>query len=122
MKAERFAKVLYRMTSHSKASDSRTAVDAFLSYIQARGYRSMLPRILSEYERIMQSEKKSAIVVTTAKKHDVKKILEAHSIEAKAEARVDETIVGGYTIETDSRFIDASHKNALLRLYQTLTH
>lgn len=121
MKSERLAKVLHRMTSSTKASETRVAVDSFLAYMKVRGYGSLLPRILSEYVELTKSDTESAVVVTTAKVADVKKILGAHSIEEKAHTRVDETIVGGYTIETDSRFIDASHKNALLRLYQTLT-
>lgn len=123
MKAERLGQVLYDITTHK---GSKAAVDAFFAYIHARGYARLLPQILAEYERLSEVTKESTIVVTTATKRDVKSILAANSIDAKestrAHTRIDETIVGGYTIETDSRFIDASHKNALIRLYQTLTH
>lgn len=121
MKAERLGKVLYEMTSQ-KGGDPSAALDAFVEYIHARGYAKLLPRILAEYERLSQGAKESSTVVTLAKKRDLADILKANGIEEKAETRIDETIVGGYTIETDSRFIDASHKNALIRLYQTLTH
>jgi F0F1-type ATP synthase delta subunit len=120
MKAERLGKVLYEMT-HASGS-SKSAHDSFVAYIHARGYAKLLPRILSEYERLSTSAKKSDTIVTAAKNLDMKEILRAHGIDEKVETRIDETIVGGYTIETDSRFIDASHKNALIRLYQTLTH
>ena len=119
MKAERLGKVLYEMTH---TGDSKAAIDSFVTYIHARGYAKLLPRILAEYERLSASAKISNTVVTTSAKRDMKEILATHGIEENVESRIDETIVGGYTIETDSRFIDASHKNALIRLYQTLTH
>jgi len=120
MKAERLGKVLYEM---SHASDfSKTALDAFVQYIHARGYAKLLPRILAEYEYLTKDAKESGVVVTFAKKRDLADILVANGISETVTTRIDETIVGGYTIETDSRFIDASHKNALIRLYQTLTH
>ena len=119
MKAERLGKVLYEMTH---TGDSKAALDSFVQYIHARGYTKLLPRILAEYERLISSAKESSTVVTLATKRDMKDILAANGIEEKVETHIDETIVGGYTIETDSRFIDASHKNALIRLYQTLTH
>jgi len=121
MKAERLGKVLYEMTTH-KGGQTKGALDSFVAYIHARGYAKLLPHILAEYERLSTSAKASGTIVTAAKKRDMKDILAAHGIDEKVETRIDETIVGGYTIETDSRFIDASHKNALIRLYQTLTH
>ncbi len=121
MKAERLGKVLYEMTTHT---DSHTmgALDSFVTFIHARGYAKLLPQILAEYERLSDRKEEADVVVTFAKQHDVKNILALHGIEKKAQTRIDETIVGGYTIETDSRFIDASYKNALVRLYQSLTH
>lgn len=121
MKAERLAQVLHEMTSNTKGVASSTALDSFMSYIKARGYETMLPRILTEYEQLSASKDESEVIVTTAKKQSAKEILSAHNIEGNAHSRVDETIVGGYQIETGSRFIDASHKSALVRLYQTLT-
>ena len=121
MKAERLGNVLYEMTTHT-GGQTKAALDSFVEYIHARGYAKLLPRILAEYERLSQSAKQSSTVVTLAAKRDLKDVLAAHGIEEKVETRIDETIVGGYTIETDSRFIDASHKNALIRLYQTFTH
>ncbi len=124
MKAERLGSVLYEMTTQATTANghSKAALDSFVEYIHARGYAKLLPRILAEYERLGQSAKQSSTLVTMAKKRDLKDVLAAHGIEENVETRIDETIVGGYTIETDSRFIDASHKNALIRLYQTLTH
>ena len=121
MKAERLGKVLYDMTTHVGGKTS-SSLDSFIGFIHARGYAKLLPQILAEYERLSSTTKESSIVVTLGKKQDVQDILARHNIDEKADTRIDETIVGGYTIETDSRFIDASHKNALLRLYQTLTH
>ena len=121
MKAERLGKVLHE-TTHHMGGKTLGVLESFIVYIHARGYAKLLPQILAEYERLSATTKGSAIVITTAKKRDVKDILASNNISEKAQTRIDETIVGGYTIETDSRFIDASHKNALLRLYQTLTH
>ena len=124
MKAERLGKVLHEMTTLTRheGAHSKAALDSFVQYIHARGYAKLLPGILAEYERLGQSATESGTIVTLAKKRDMKDILAANGIDEKVETRIDETIVGGYTIETDSRFIDASHKNALIRLYQTLTH
>lgn len=121
MKAERLAQVLKRMTGGHKAVDRSHAFQSFMTYIRARGYAPLLPRILSEYERINVTSEEKNVHVTMVKKHPYKELLASHGIEGEAELTIDETLIGGYRIETESKLIDASYKNALLKLYHSIT-
>lgn len=121
MKAERLAQALKSMTDGLKASDRSRVFESFMRYIRARGYAPLLPRILKEFERIDTESEHKPIRVTMAKKHPYKELLAKHGIDGEAELTIDETLIGGYRIETDTTLIDASHKNALLKLYHTIT-
>lgn len=121
MKAERLAQVLKRMTDGHKAAERSSAFESFMTYVRARGYAPLLPRILKEYERIDETTDIKTVHVTMAKRHPYKELLTKHGIEGDAELTIDETLIGGYRIETDTTLIDASHKNALLKLYHSIT-
>jgi F0F1-type ATP synthase delta subunit len=121
MKAERLAQVLHKATSSLTKVEAASFTDSFMSYITLRGYKGLLPRVLREYERLVLRESEEAVVVTVAKKSDVAPLLTLHQIEGKAITKIDETIIGGYHIETESSQIDATQKNALLTLYRNLT-
>jgi F0F1-type ATP synthase delta subunit len=125
MKAERLAQVLHSMTAHTSAVDSARAYTQWSAYLKARGLSSLLPRILHEYSRIAQKNKRPGVVVTLAQKQNAKtaisNIVAEHALEGDVETRIDETIIGGYQIETESRLIDASHKSALLAIYHRIT-
>jgi F0F1-type ATP synthase delta subunit len=121
MKAERLARVLKRMTDGSAPADHARAIDSFMSYVKARGYQALLPRILSEYQSLIQRTEKGGTTVSLAKKKDHAELLLKHGITGDAKVVIDESLIGGYRIETDSTLIDASHKNALLTLYHSIT-
>jgi F0F1-type ATP synthase delta subunit len=76
---------------------------------------------LKEYQRLDAKKSRTGVVVTLAHKRDVEDILSKHHITEKATTKIDETIIGGYHIETQNQLIDATHKNALLTLFQSLT-
>jgi F0F1-type ATP synthase delta subunit len=121
MKAERLAHALKSMTDGLNASDRARVFESFMTYLRARGYTPLLPRILSEYERLVAHSGKKPVRVTMAKKHPYKELLTKHDIHDDAELTLDETLIGGYRIETDTTLIDASHKNALLKIYHSIT-
>jgi F0F1-type ATP synthase delta subunit len=121
MKAERLAQVLHKATtSHTKA-EAAVFMDSFMSYMNLRGYKGLLPRVLKEFERLHDRSHDESVVVTVAKARDIAPLLQKHHIEEKAITKIDETIIGGYHIETKSSQIDATQKNALLTLYRNLT-
>ncbi len=121
MKAERLAQALHRMTDGHSSADQRRAVDSFIAFIHARGYRALLPRIMTEYQALMKRTGDRITTVSLARKRDHAEILAKHGIDQDARVVIDESLIGGYRIETDTTLIDASHKNALLKLYQSIT-
>jgi len=120
MKAQRLAQALERMTHGKPASEVSSAVDSFVAYIKKRGYLGLLPRILIEFQKLHAQSAKSDTTVVVAKETDIASILAKHQIDT-ADTKVDPSIIGGYQIETEGSFIDASHKSALIKLYQSLT-
>jgi F0F1-type ATP synthase delta subunit len=122
MKAERLAQALYEMTHTGKKTEASHAIVAFVRFIKAKGYEKLFPRILEKYEAILKRHKESGIVLTTSRKKDTKHILASLSIQGDVHEKIDETLIGGYTLETKDSFTDASYKSALLKVYQSITH
>lgn len=122
MKAERLAQALFEMTHTGNKTEASHAVVAFVRYIKTKGYEKLFPRILEKYETIVRRHKASGVVLTTARKKDVKHILASLNLKGDVHERIDDTLIGGYTLETKDTFTDASYKSALLNIYQSLTH
>ena len=122
MKAARLAQVLKSMTAEATKAEVSSRVDLFLAYISARGYKPLLPLILAHYEEGVREVTRTGATVVVSYDREIATLLNTHNIDpASSKVKVDESIVGGYQIETENRFIDASHKGALIKLYQSLT-
>lgn len=116
MKAKDLAIALHEILATKGVKESKAIVESFLSYIERNGYRKLLPAVLREFETYEGAEAKEAIL-TVAEAGHAKKVSDANG----AKVVVDPRIIGGYTLETESSFIDASQKGALIKLYQSLT-
>ncbi len=121
MKAKRLAQTLLEMTDGVPSAEVSSVLDSFIEYLKARGYTPLLPQIKAEFEELVGKRVTTQTVVTVAKEQSINELLARHEIEGGATMRIDETIVGGYQIETETKLIDASYKNALLNIYQSLT-
>lgn len=121
MKAERLAEALNRLLEGKTKEEAVSVFESFGQYIKVRGLLKLYPRILTAYKDVLTRTTSQKTIITIAKEADTAAIQNMHQIDTDAAVRIDETILGGYTIETDSRLIDASHKSALLKIYQNIT-
>ena len=103
----------------------------FMATVEGNGHAYLFPKILRSFEGIVAKEvKASTIVVTSAKPITEEKVLallkkepfkNALSMSHKKVVRkTDEGIIGGVVVRTSTMRIDASHKRALLDIYQSL--
>lgn len=100
------------------------ACDALVATLVREGKQALLPTILRAYERLTFAQKRSGTTITVAKESDTniarthcKKIFNTED----AVVRIDDTIIGGYAIEHNSKRIDNTYKSALLSMYRSIT-
>ena len=93
-----------------------------------------MPRIARAFERIAErNEKKTAYVLTVARESDAahakketKELISAFTGEigdngADLKTQVDASLIGGWRLEGNERLVDASYKQRLLDLYNSVT-
>lgn len=108
----------------ARETDVDTAVSGLMKTLEARGARSLLPRIVTSLERMQTQASARAVHITVAKKSDAP---HAQSIAEKefgeqGSVSVDDSLIGGYVITKGGEQLDASYKSALVRLYHSFIH
>ena len=130
MRGKYYAQALHEVlltTSHSE----ETLLKHFIETVRANGHAYLFPKIVRAYESIIAKEvKASTIVVVSAKPLTDEKVVallkkepfkNALSMSHKKVSRMtDDNIIGGVVVRTGTTRIDASHKRALLDIYQSL--
>ena len=103
-------------------------IKRFLAYLDMRGHRKLLPHILYALDRVREEERRRGrFVLTVAKEEAIEKELEnARNLLGRGErvremnVVVDGTLIGGFTVETPSTFVDASYKRMLVQCYKRM--
>jgi F0F1-type ATP synthase delta subunit len=130
MRASSYAQALHEL-SVDGTIDGGKLVKQFVATVMGNGHAYLLPKIVRSLERIhKREEKKSTIEVTSAKALSPEHVADLlkrapfkHALSPlhkKVVRKVDETLVGGEVVRTGTLKIDASHKRALIELYQSL--
>lgn len=130
MRAAHYAKALQELTAAGKISEGML-MKQFVSTVAQNGHAHLFPKIVRSLERIeRREEKKATIEVTSAMELTAEKVAALLKQEPFKQAiapghkkvirKIDETLVGGTVVRTGTLKIDASHKHALLDLYQSL--
>ena len=123
-----YAQALWQMVS--SGMNETEAVRAMHARLEKDGRASLMPRIARAFERIAErNEKKTAYVLTVARESDVahaKKEIKAFTGEigedsADLKTQVDASLIGGWRLEGNERLVDASYKQRLLDLYNSVT-
>lgn len=123
-----YATVLMRLVG--KGQNPKDAIHSLSEVMARRGHSALLPKVTRAVARIAERAKRTqGVVLTIANKkdennakHEIASILKDMGIqEEDIETRVDETLIGGWRLEGRERLIDASHKNALLTMYEKIT-
>src|SRR3989344_3566837 len=130
MRATHYAQAFHDLALYGKIGEE-TLVKQFIATVRANGHAHLLQQIVRSLERILsREEKQNTIEVSSAtalSEGEVSAFLKQEPFKyalssghKKVVRKTDETLIGGTFLRTSTKKIDASHKHALLDLYQTL--
>ncbi len=119
MKPEVYAKAMYSL-SHSGKSANEIVAGTIRS-LKNRGAIGLLPKVLSSYKRLVAADRGLASVLTVARDADADKAMQDSGAQGGTRVDVDNTIVGGYRLESNSKLVDNSFKTKLLQAYRNAT-
>lgn len=130
MHASYYAQAFHELATSEKG-DGEKLTKQFVATVVGNGHAHLLPKIVRSLLRINRRvEKKETIEITSAKAISTEHVAQLfkqdpfkHALSPshkKVIRKVDETLVGGTIVRTGALRIDASHKRALLELYQSL--
>lgn len=125
--ARQYAQALYDLTVD--AADAKLVVKSFATYLVSKQSVSLLPDIISNFEKIWSKEQglavskiRSAHPLTKETEQLIKdylvKILKKPQLSLETE--VDSNLLGGFVAECDNQILDASLQNNLKRLHAEL--
>lgn len=111
-----------------EGSDTEVVLHRLKKTLQKSGRAKLLPRILTQLlTDLERTDQDTKVTVRVAREGDEKKhraaiadALDALNCEGETETRIDPQIIGGYSIETKDKKIDATYKQKLLSLYQAI--
>lgn len=121
MLADSYATALHRAIQ--QGTDAAKACESLVSVLTREGKKALLPSILRAYQRLVFAHKRSGTTITLANTQN-EKAARAACMQAfgatDASIHIDETIIGGYAIEHQSKRIDNTYKSALLTMYRSI--
>ncbi|HET8575356.1 MAG TPA: F0F1 ATP synthase subunit delta [Candidatus Paceibacterota bacterium] len=128
MNPQAYAQVLTLTLKGKTPEEASRLLKNFLEVLAARGHRKLLPGIVAELEKEKEAEAGNKARFTVARKSDLEKFrksalfdLERLGVkDAELVTKEDDSLVGGYRVETRSAMVDRTHKRALLDLYRKL--
>lgn len=95
--------------------------------LDKRGHMALYERVLIDLQEIITQATETPTKITLAqledrKKHEqeITKILSEYKITEEPEYVADETIVGGFIIESKDKMVDRSYKRSLVSLYRSV--
>lgn len=123
--AHNYALALYELTKDTTAKPA-VVVSDLVKLLKHKGHVKLLPDILREFEKVIDSARDEAtMVLTCAKKSDLAKYKNklkehfGHSGGSFTKEEVDDTLIGGYVIRSGDTILDGSYKRKLLLLYRS---
>lgn len=104
------------------------AVNKFVTILKRKGHLKLLPRIVRELGRIqIRHDRVHGARVRLARAEDkeqlreiINKKLAELNVNEEPQMVEDDTVIGGYVIETGSKMVDGSYKSALMKLYRSV--
>ena len=114
-----YAQALWK--SIEKGRDPKETVSALANILEIGGRSELMPRIRRAFLRLVASESNSQPRVYVAHASDGEKAFKESGI-SEADVIVDETLIGGWRLETAETLIDNSFKKHLLSIYSNVTN
>lgn len=127
--ARLYAELLVKILAGRDGGDANRRVDHFLALLKSRGHEQLLPRIVREFEKVLErARRKGDIVLKVARAEDrgkfssaAKEVLaQAGRKGAQIREEIDERLIRGFSLEAGDFRYDASARRRLLALYETL--
>lgn len=101
----------------------KQALQQLRTLMQQRGHEGLLRRVRADLRRRMMRFASNEAVLTIAREGDRKQAEQAvrSHVNGPARTEIDASIIGGWTLQTRTTFIDASYKKHLLDVYRRAT-
>ncbi|PIR85558.1 hypothetical protein COU15_00480 [Candidatus Kaiserbacteria bacterium CG10_big_fil_rev_8_21_14_0_10_45_20] len=111
---------VFRELSKSNAPE---VVEQMITYMKQKGHLSVLPEMLRIVEREQQERAEVHISVaresdTEKHKKDIEEALQAVGSNGSSRTSIDPNIVGGFSVRSGSRMVDATIRTSLVNIYQ----
>ena len=127
IKAETYAKALFAAVIETAPKDHEKVLDNFVKILKDNGDLEIYDQIEQEYLKLERQEKgiKEAEITTAGDVQIKKELLEylneyaGKKVEIKN--KIDQSLIGGVVIRVDDTLMDASIKNSLNNLKETIT-
>jgi len=117
MNAKNYAQALKQALY--KEDDFEKIWQNFLMVLKKRGVLKLLPKILAVLEKDL-NQKSERKLLTIATEKDRENIIIKNNIAPEVQVKVDNSILGGYRLESPGELLDASYKTKLLELYRAI--
>ena len=95
--------------------------------LEARGHQALYPSILRGVERLLHAKNSQSAILAVAREKDVDTFKAAITAASKEldvadapEVVVDDTLIGGFVLQTGTTRLDQSYKTKLVSLYRSL--
>ena len=96
----------------------KEAVESLAKILKRQGRERLMPRIAKAFARLAEANKSTRTRIIVADEKDAKAALRASGRE-EADVCVDESLIGGWRLESSSEIIDRSFKKHLLDIYNS---
>lgn len=118
-----YATALIRAIENGASPDD--ALSGLDRVLERRGHAKLRRRILATFSRLFARhaarERATVLLAHEADRKRYRKEIEAKLGGMPYEVRIDESLIGGYALVTETTRTDQSYKRALLNLYRTIT-
>ena len=128
--AENYAQALFELSGGLKGAELDGVVKKLIETLKRKRHMRLLPAIVHHLERkFARQESENAIELVVAKAADAEKYKNAANEHADAfgglagkrvAVRTDDSIIGGYILQSTAVRVDSSYRTHLLNLYSLL--
>jgi F0F1-type ATP synthase delta subunit len=129
MKATQYAEAIFQASRNKSDVALEVLANNVRALLEKKGYRSLLPAIVRELEKLTLTRGAAdECVIRVAKESDtvtfttsIQKDIQTLNAEAlPTRVVVDDTVIGGYEVRAKGVRIDQTYKRSLLTLYTNL--
>lgn len=115
---EAYAQALWQAIKGGKTP--KEAVSAVHAMLVRQGRLGLIPRIERALKRLAARESAARPKLFVAHQKDAKHALEKSGLD-EADVYVDETLIGGWRLESADTLVDNTYKSRLLEIYSSVT-